>query len=215
MITIQEIRESLTALSGSGKKVVSTRRNGLYTSMTLPGLNDMLAVRDTLRRFADFGVPPTMNSLRVIDVGCNVGGMAFEFAQRGAFVTGVEYRADRVALCRLIAQHWNFTSRFFQSDFNDLDDQDQDQWMTPQWYDAVLCSSVDEYVTDVRSFYDMIVSLLKTEGILYFECNVQRDQSVEETIAMLKLAGLSSVEYLGSGHSGGISRKRKIYKGVK
>jgi 2-polyprenyl-3-methyl-5-hydroxy-6-metoxy-1,4-benzoquinol methylase len=206
-MTNQEIRAELSRLSGSGKRVVSTRVHGLYSTITLPEFKDMSAVRDTEKRFNDFVIPPSLEGKTFLDIGSNVGAMAFEAAQRGAKVTGVEFREDRVSLCNVIAQHHDLKAKFYQHDFN-LDTTDDREWYRP--HDIVLCCSVDEYIDDRETFYDMLHEL--TRETLYFECNVQRDQDVETTMFILERAGFEKIGYLGSGHSGGISRKRKIYR---
>jgi hypothetical protein len=207
-VTLQDIRDDIIVLSGSGKRVVSTRRNGIYSTFTLPGLDDMKAVRDTKQRFIDFGVPDDLSGKSFIDIGANVGAMAFEAARRGASVTGVEFRHDRVTLCNVISHHFAFDAKFWQADFNSTIDA-----VPPVWYrkhDIVLCCSVDEYIDDLETFYDMLNALC--DDTLYFECNVQHGQDVEDTLFILERAGFCHITYLGAGHSGGISRKRKIYR---
>ncbi len=125
---LENIRSRITELSGSGKRVApGSRKHGIYSTFTLPGLTDMVAVRDTVTRFSDFGVPNTLDGASVIDLGCNVGATVFEFSRRGASVTGVEFREDRVELCRAIAKRWALDAEFHQADFNCLDSE-------PSWY---------------------------------------------------------------------------------
>lgn len=206
-MTLEELRGHITTLSGSGKRVVSTRRHGLYSTFTLPGLDDMPGVRDTRQRFADFFIDQDLSGKTWIDLGANVGAMSFEAARRGATITGVEYREDRVVLMQAIAEHFGMTTaEFFIADFN------EPRWMEglqPK-YDIVLCSSVDEYINNVLDFYEKLANL--TNEVCYFESNIQRGVTETETIAALEAAGFKTVEYLGNGHSGGISRKRKLYR---
>jgi len=203
-----ELRAEFVRLSGSGKRVVpAARGHGIYSSVTLPGLDDMVAVRDTAQRYADFGVPESLAGKTFLDLGSNVGAMTFEATRRGASVTGVEFREDRVALCTRVAQLYGLEAKFYHANFNDLDD-DPSEWRRS--HHVVLCSSVDEYVDDLETFYAMIRDLC-TEA-LYFECNVQSGQSVDDTTKMLTRAGFVGVEHLGNGNSGGIRRKRKIYR---
>lgn len=105
---LEDIRRRITLLSGGGKNLSShARQNGIYGSFTLPGLEDIRAVRDTRQRHADFGVPEDLTGRTVIDLGANVGAMLFEFARRGAVVTGVEFRQDRVDLMRDVARYYS------------------------------------------------------------------------------------------------------------
>lgn len=217
-LPIEHIRSLITMLSGSGKALSTQRRHGIYSSMTLPGLDDMEAVRDTRRRFSDFGVPENLTGKTVIDVGSNVGAMIFEAARRGATVTGVEYRDDRVSLCRMIAAKFGFQADFHQCDLNALLDEGAQvgarPWLREQGYDVVICSSVDEYIRDLDAFYALLYGLC--DGVIYFETNVQSRRTGPQqeaiTVSMLNIAGFKNVEYLGNGHSGGISRKRKLFR---
>jgi 2-polyprenyl-3-methyl-5-hydroxy-6-metoxy-1,4-benzoquinol methylase len=213
-MSLEEIRSHITELSGSGKRVApGARRHGIYSTFTLPGLDDMPAVRDTKQRFDDFGVPERLDGKLVIDVGCNVGATAFEFARRGAAVVGVEYREDRVALCQAINEHFDLGATFYQADFNalnSLDDLKDQQWFT--WvYDIVWCSSVDEYIDNLPFFYGMLRKMCRDQ--LYFESNLQVKDSDLLAHCFLNDAGFKDVVYVGNGHSGGISRKRKLFTG--
>ena len=46
-------------------------------------------VRAKFEQIAD-KLPPSLDDLRVLDLGCNAGGIAVQFAQRGSRVVGVE-----------------------------------------------------------------------------------------------------------------------------
>lgn len=209
-MSLEEIRSRITELSGSGKRVApGARRHGIYSTFTLPGLDDMEAVRDTRKRFDDFGVPERLDGKMVIDVGCNVGAVAMEFARRGAFVKGVEYRHDRVELCMEIAAKYDLPAIFYQSDLNAI----EDTYITYPWfaqnYDIVWCSSVDEYIDNLPFFYGLLRKLCG--GQLYFESNLQVKDSDLLAHCFLKDAGFEDIKYVGNGHSGGISRKRKLF----
>lgn len=211
-MNIEDIRASITELSGSGKKVMpNARKHGIYCSFTLPGLEDMLAVRDTKQRFADSEIPIDLDGVSVIDVGSNVGAIALEFARRGAMVVGVEYRDDRVALCNVMARHWKLDAEFYQADFNAGTSGDQSPWLHGK-YQIVWCASVDEYINDLEAFYSMLHALCS--GTLYLESNLQGAglSDSQNMVGILERAGFIDVEYLGNGHSGGISRKRKLYR---
>ena len=209
-MTLEEIRSEIKRLSGSGKRVVGTRLHGIYSSFTLPGLDDMMAVRDTKKRFDDFGIPENLFPKTFLDLGANVGAMAFEAANRGAQVIGLEYREDRVRLCEAIANMFAtpIQSRFFRADFNDPDIENHIPLLFGKPYDIVLCCSVDEYISNVQSFYNLLRKVCRET--LYFECNRQRDQDTYDTINMLKTAGFHDVTFLGNGHSGGSLFYRQV-----
>jgi 2-polyprenyl-3-methyl-5-hydroxy-6-metoxy-1,4-benzoquinol methylase len=189
----------------------------------------MPAVRDTLRRFDDYGIPKDLSGKTVIDIGSNVGAVSFEFARRGATVVGIEYRQDRCELCNDIAAVFGIGNvHFCRMDLNDPFHRDvilnqQITYLVDTWfkkvldtnfesakYDIVWCSSVDEYIQDRPKFYSMLRQL--TKQILYLESNVQGLH--EDQVAKIQMieAGLEGVEYVGAGHSGGISRRRKLYR---
>lgn len=204
---LKQIRDHITTLSGSGKRVVTTRRHGIYSTFTLPGLDDMVGVRDTAVRYKDFGVDDSLEGALVLDVGSNVGAMIFEAARRGAReVTGLEFRQDRVDLCAVIAEHFGYRARFYQTDFN-ATIVDKPIWY--EQYDVVFCCSVDEYIDDLESFYNFLFEV--TGDRLYFESNLQHDFDEADIMAMLVRAGFKDVNYIGNGHSGGIARKRKLF----
>lgn len=210
------IRDQLRYLSGGGKKLApGMRRNGIYCTMTLPGLEDMVAVRDTKMRYEDFKVPESLTGVTWIDVGSNVGATALEAARRGATVTGVEFREDRVALCNVMARRWGLNASFHQADFNQVTrlvgTPDALPWMSQ--YDVVWATAVDNYIDDRPAFYRMLHSLVKPGGMLRFECNVRRGgATVDEATAWLMEAGfeLGSIKYLGTGSCPFL--KRKIYE---
>lgn len=211
-LSLETIRAQIVELSGSGKKVApGARRHGIYSSFTLDGLSDMQAVRDTKQRFDDFGVPERLDGRFVLDLGSNVGAVAFEFARRGANVCGVEYREDRVQLCTEIARRFELPAHFQTADFNAFhawSDVLEHHWARTR-YDIVWCSSVDEYIDNLPFFYGMIRKLCRNQ--LYFESNLQIKDSQILVESFLNDAGFKDVKYVGNGHSGGIARKRKLY----
>lgn len=211
-MSLEELRSEIVRLSGSGKRVApNARKHGIYTSFTIPGLDDMLAVRDTAQRFRDFAIPDDLSGKRVIDVGCNVGAVSLEFARRGARVVGLEYRDDRVDLCRALFAHFGLDGLFFQVDLNDP--HHTSNVLGADLYDVVWCSSVDEYIEadNLLGFYQLLLDLCP-RGTLYLESNLQGGVPEALTIARLYEVGAKIVEYLGNGHSGGIARKRKLFR---
>lgn len=190
-------KKDLVSLSGSGKRT-HTIRSALYSSM--PMFPDTPAVRDTRKRFREFGIDQLDGT--VIDMGSNVGALSFLTLEYGAeSVVGFEYSWERVEFCNRLADD---RARFIQVDFR--------EHFPNMQADYVFCCSVDEYFSKARrlQLYEHLRYMSKKT--LFFECNVQRGQSVEDTINYLKTVGFESVEYLGSGDDGGISRKRRIYR---
>lgn len=203
---LESLRERISRLSGAGKRGFPERRKkGIYTSFTVPELADMQALRDTKIRMRAFAIPSDLTGKTVIDVGSNVGAVSAELARRGASVVGVEYNGERVELARDIAERFNLKAEFHAADFRSLGDE---PWIKE--YDVVFCCSVDEYLDDVDEFYKLLRRLCS--GTLYFESNIQKGASETETMGRLAKAGFADVTYLGNGHSGGVSRKRKLFR---
>jgi 2-polyprenyl-3-methyl-5-hydroxy-6-metoxy-1,4-benzoquinol methylase len=193
----QDMQRSLRELSGSGKRTHTTRM-GLYSSMNF--FPDLPAVRDTALRFQEFGINLLEGS--VLDVGSNVGALSFEAAKRGGKVQGYEYSWERVQFTNKLARQKGAPCRFTQVDLR--------QYLPKRRAQFVFCCSVDEYIKDRQLFYNWLWEV--TLDTLFFECNVQKGQTVDDTIRMLKKARFETVEHLGSGDDGGISRKRRIYR---
>lgn len=197
LMKARAFRIELSELSGSGKRT-HTKRCGLYS--THPLFPDMYGVRDTEKRFTDFGIENLSGS--VLDIGSNVGAVSFQALKLGASsLRGFEFSWERVELCNTLARIEGCNASFAQVDLR--------QFRPNVEADYVFCCSVDEYIDDVQDFYRYLrSSTLKT---MFFESNVQRGQSVEETVDMLEQAGFDDINYLGNGDDGGISRRRKLF----
>lgn len=183
MTPLEDIRRRISILSNPSK---GPRQNGarrIYTSFTLPGLDDMVAKRDTMDRLRRFGVPADLSGKTAIDVGCNVGAVSFELARRGAVVAGVEYDAARVTLCTDIALEMRLNSCFDRMDLNA-------QSPGGKW-DIVWCSAVDQYIDDRAKFYRTLRSLCRET--LYLESNDRKSHPAVELVE----AGFASVRPLG------------------
>ncbi len=94
-------------------------------------LAEILKVVDAMA--AQLGRP-----LRVLDIGCAQGYFSLSLARTGAQVTGIDMRADNVALCNaLAAEHPSLITRFLQGRVEDALPA-----IVPGEYDVVLALSV-------------------------------------------------------------------------
>ncbi len=76
---------------------------------TIDGVPDFVSTNLhwlAIERFLSALFHGRLEGLRVADLGCNEGGFSLALAQRGAEVVGMEARADNVAKCRLLADHF-------------------------------------------------------------------------------------------------------------
>jgi SAM-dependent methyltransferase len=205
--SLAAIRARLDASAGGGKRLAlglrASRGLGLYSTMTLPGLEDVPAVRDTRERLRHFGVAEDLRSTTVLDVGSNQGSFSFEFALRGAHVLGVEFRADRVELCAEMSRLWGVGNATFVADDFVSGDwaramiRDGDVARVMDGFDLVWCTCVTKFVPDdqLNAFYARLRSATRPEGRLMLECN--RAARRTELELMLNLHGFSKIEHLG------------------
>lgn len=63
---------------------------------------------------------PSKHQVRILDVGCNCGYVAFNLARTFPNVVGLEIAGDRVELCTEVAAHNQSSARFFKLDFIEL-----------------------------------------------------------------------------------------------
>lgn len=200
-MTDQEIRNEVIRLSGAGKRAPYNRAK-IYSSFYIPLLQDIEAVRDTERRLDEFKTE--FAGKTVLDVGSNVGAIGFEIVRRGAkSYLGYEFNIERVELCRAIAARIEETRmNFTQIDLRT----ERPEAFT---FDIVCCFCVDDYIEDVEEFYGWIYR--RTKEVCLFETNIQGYGSETDFERRMTNVGFK-MEFIGAGHSGGISRKRHCYR---
>lgn len=197
----RELVSEISRLSGGGKRLSSSARvHGIYSSFTVEPFDSIVAVRDTAKRFRDWGVD--VRACSVADFGCNVGALAVELAKQGARkVYGFEFNDERVELCRKLFEHLGLNGEFAVADFR----LEVPKLKAP--VDVVFCCSVDSYIDDWKSFYRGLAENALDK--LCIESNRQ-DISMRATMTFLESLGFH-VQYRGKGDSGGISRRREMF----
>lgn len=87
---------------------------------TLPGTPEFLKGSSHLRAVLgtlDLIFPAGLSGVRIADLGCLEGGYSLALALRGADVTGIEARAENVAKCRVLEEHFELPNlRFVEDD---------------------------------------------------------------------------------------------------
>jgi len=96
---------------------------------------------------------------RILDYGCGTGRIAIELAACGYLVTGVDGSSGMIKKARLEAENRNLTSVTFQT-INPT------TWHPQEQYDAVVCSSVIEYVYEDKLLLSHFAEAVKPGGTL-------------------------------------------------
>lgn len=150
----------------------------LYTTKT--------QFQDRLALFVEGVRRHVPGSGRVLDFGCGPGVMSLALACEGYEVTGVDgsERMIRVAEQRS-PRHGSANVHFEVMDSESFS-------LAPQSYDAVVCSSVLEYVKDDEKLLRNLAGVLRPGGILLI--SVPHSASVlgriEDAIAGIRIPGL-------------------------
>lgn len=175
----------------SGRHECATGRT--YSTISVPGLaiGPDEAQRDCAARFDELGVgPQSLRGCRVIDLGCNIGGMAFEALRRGAAsVTGVEVDPDKVAVARRLASFGGLQDRssFVAADIDEL------EAATLGRFDVVCCFAIEAHVRAPDRLLELLAAVCGQR--LYFEGNSGTD--MDRVSGRLAELGFARVERLG------------------
>ncbi len=102
-------------------------------------------------------------NIRTLDVGCSIGTMAIEMAQRGFDSFGVDFDESALKLARMLADEENVSIEFFQCDVAELENKEK-------LFDIVLCFDIFEHLHDdeLGSLLQSIKRQLSANGALLF-----------------------------------------------
>ena len=114
------------------------------------------------RTFLDFFSAANLPRASILDYGCGAGDITFPMLQSGHAVTGVDIAPGMVRQARERAERFGFSAR---AAYHDLDDSVLSGFSSGS-FDAVICSSVLEYVDDDRSLLRMFHEVLRDGGVL-------------------------------------------------
>jgi len=169
-----------------------------YCTIHLPRFELLEAVRNTQERLRRFGVgQEQLKGKTIIDLGCNVGGIAFECAKLGAaHVLGVDIVAERIAVAQAIKEFAGLTNVNFT-----VGDVTVDPFLVCCPADVVFCLALDGWVSNRKHLYQILGEL--TREVLYLETHDgmvghtrQAKVNVDSTLALLKDGGFKDVQLL-------------------
>lgn len=164
-----------------------------YSSISLPHFQipPERAQRNCARRFQELGITAEdLAGRRVLDFGCNIGGMLFESLRfEPACALGIEYDADKVRTARRIAAFAGVGHmvEFRQGDVDEAESRDFEA------FDVVFCFAIERHVRRPERLLGLLSEV--TRSRLYFEGN-----STTNTVAVartLKERGFAHVEVIG------------------
>jgi 2-polyprenyl-3-methyl-5-hydroxy-6-metoxy-1,4-benzoquinol methylase len=116
--------------------------------------------KDRLKLFAEAVQKTTPLPAKVLDFGCGPGVIALELARLGYDVLGMDGSAEMVRMSQgRVAKHGLKNIRFAHNDAADLT-------LPVNEFDAVVCSSVVEYVKEDIALIKKLVASLKPKGHL-------------------------------------------------
>lgn len=146
--------------------------------------------RNVLKRFEQFCIPMDLNGKTVVDIGANLGSMAFEAVRRGAnHAVCLEYNSERVALGNRLAKFLDVPVKFYQADLN------TNNPVAGQQFDIVFCCALDQHLKDRFIAYNLASDMCR--GDLYLESNLY-DWEVDKYIAhFCKPGSFNGGVYLG------------------
>ena len=114
------------------------------------------------RTFHKFFRAAGLERASILDYGCGSGDITFPMLQSGHTVTGVDIAEGMVRKATDRAKQFGLSAR---ASYHHLDD-DVLCRISSKKFDAVVCSSVLEYVEDDRSLLRMFHDVLRDGGIL-------------------------------------------------
>jgi 2-polyprenyl-3-methyl-5-hydroxy-6-metoxy-1,4-benzoquinol methylase len=114
------------------------------------------------RTFHEFFTAAGINRASILDYGCGSGDITFPMLQSGHTVTGVDIAERMVKKATDRAAQFGFAG---SASYHHLNDEVLAS-ITSKTFDAVVCSSVLEYVDDDRSLLRMFHDVLRDGGIM-------------------------------------------------
>jgi 2-polyprenyl-3-methyl-5-hydroxy-6-metoxy-1,4-benzoquinol methylase len=114
------------------------------------------------RTFREFFGRAGLDNASILDYGCGSGDITFPMVQIGHTVTGVDIADGMVGKAAQRAAEFGLTSR---ASYHHLDHEVLAK-IAASKFDAVICSSVLEYVDDDRSLLRMFHDVLNDQGVL-------------------------------------------------
>lgn len=114
---------------------------------------------------------PAASELKVLDLGCGLGGLSFYFAKKGAKVTGIDISSLAIAGAKQLAKNKNI-----RVDFRVLDLGQEQKW--DEKFDLIFDSHLLHCLTNKEQrshYYNFIANALTKEG--HFLCETMAQSS--------------------------------------
>jgi glycine/sarcosine N-methyltransferase len=137
-----------------------------------------------------------LNEKQILDIGCATGELAFQLAQAGAKVTGIDLNKNLLEQAKTNKIHANLTFQFGNM-LNLKNDFQQDQ------FDAVLCfGNTLVHLEDEKQVLQMfsgVFSVLETGGHFLIQI-LNYDFIIDEQITELPLIETESIKFIRKYH---------------
>lgn len=93
---------------------------------------------------------PSVEGMRVLDVGCNVGFFSLSLARRGAFVTGLDIRKEYVEIANRVSEIYSVPLTVIQSEVN------ANVILEQEPVDLAICFSVLQWIAKTSGFDEAV-----------------------------------------------------------
>lgn len=187
------------------KYEINFGRGKIYQSFPMMNIEGQ---RPTDVRIDEYRIKEVLTKdMNVLDIGCNIGFFDMSIADCVRSVTGVEYNAKLVDIANNAANMLEIDNVSFEAgDFNEWYKRNDEK------FDVVLSFAVHYWLkVTPQSYAEIIASLLKSNGYLFFESqNINTvDTEFDDFIIELKNKGLKEC-YEGIIKDDGIIQRRWI-----
>lgn len=99
--------------------------------------------RECISRFSQMEVPTDMSGLRVLDIGCNVGGVSHECKKRNAnLVVGIDIESEYIKCAKMIADYDNLNITYTVADVHHPKEFIKLMKTYSDYFDWIFCLSV-------------------------------------------------------------------------
>jgi 2-polyprenyl-3-methyl-5-hydroxy-6-metoxy-1,4-benzoquinol methylase len=155
------------------------------------------AIKQNLYMFA--GREGSLAGLKLIDLGCLEGGMAFEMAREDMDVTGVEGRESNFLKCKLIKDYYGLQNlRFLHLDVKKLRGSEHGV------FDIVLCAGLFYHLDAPLDFLSILKDITHEKGLLFLDTHIAPPDREQLEICRFRnsLSEIEPIEYEGRRYEG-------------
>jgi 2-polyprenyl-3-methyl-5-hydroxy-6-metoxy-1,4-benzoquinol methylase len=141
----------------------------------------------------------SLSGLRLIDLGCLEGGVAFEMAREDMHVIGVEGRKTNYAKCRLIEDYFALPNlQFLFLDVKNLNKTEQGI------FDVVLCLGLLYHLVNPFSFLNTLNEMTHEKSLVFLDTHIAPADPESYDFCIFKdvLSDITQLEYEGRRYQG-------------